>query len=78
MAHDRSDGLDRQRHLVISGLLLQNGWNLRNFCDWMSDKGFELGQHYHWYWSNSNTWAIRFYDEQLATMVALAFPDKRK
>lgn len=78
VAHVRSNGMDRQRHLVISGLLLETGWNLRDFCDWMSAKGYELGKHYHWHWHGSNDWAIRFYDERVATMVALAFPDKHK
>lgn len=64
-------------HLVISNLLFVTGWNLRQFCDWMSIKGYELGQHYHWYWHSSNGWAITVYDEQVAIMMALTFPERK-
>ncbi len=66
VAHEDLGG---RRHLVISDTLIARNWTLRDFADWMSEQGFEVGRDYRWCWHDQ--WAVCFQDANAMLLVAM-------
>lgn len=60
--------------MVITPLLIQRGWNLRDFSDCMQSMGWFLGREYHWCW-HRDQWAVQCVSPDMLTMMTLYFGD---
>jgi hypothetical protein len=72
MVDDYNTNLDRRRAVVIQ--LQPHDLSLKQWYDWLTDQGLELGRDYCWSWYNDNM-AIELTDPGLAVMTQLKMHD---